>query len=170
MVAEYRLAPSIVINSKTYSVESLVDQGITISRGSLGMGSTLTWYGSPDSRADWSPLQYIKRDLVENDSESESSSWGKTTTEAKLKLKRQHNIDQLVAQTVVSSHIHNRHPNQNPLIPALGISGKLVAIMYDCVKDMLFHVVALKSLDINERCFNPHAIFLLWLLLHHSLF
>ena len=111
--------------------------------------------------------------MVESDSESESSSGGKTNIEAKLKLKPQH-IDQLVAQTVVSSHIHyNRHPNQNPLIPAVGISGvngELVAILYDCVRDLLFQVVALTWLDVSAGCLNTPVIFMLWLLLHHRLF
>ena len=76
VVAEYRLAPCMVLNSQTYSGTSMADLEFSISRGALGMGSTCTWYGSPDGRADWSPLQYIPRDLVESDSESESSSRG----------------------------------------------------------------------------------------------
>ena len=74
----------------------------------------------------------------------------------------------------MSSHIHyNRHPNQNPLIPAVGISGvngELVAILYDCVRDLLFQVVALTWLDVSAGCLNTPVVFMLWLLLHHRLF
>ena len=52
-----------------------------------------------------------------------------------VKAKRQitpHDVDQLLAQAVVSRHIHhNKHPEENPLIPDLGVSavnGEMMAV------------------------------------------
>ena len=49
------------------------------------------------------------------------------------------NTDQLIATTVVTSFIqHNRHPNLNPLIPAIMICVPTAQIcFYDCTKDLL---------------------------------
>ena len=79
-----------------------------------------------------------------------------------------------MAQAVVSSYIHhNRHPKQNPLIPALAVSGfngKVIAILYDCVNDVLFQIEPLTWLDMQNRQLLPHAVVLMWLILNHRLF
>ena len=122
------------MNSKNYSTDTLCEKGDNVNRG---MGSTLTWHGSPEGRADWTPLYFVRRPS-DTDSDAESSSGGKTAYEAKPRFKPRH-LGQLLVHAVVSSHVHhNRHPRQNPLIPALGISGvdgEMVAGLYDCTKD-----------------------------------
>ena len=81
--------------------------------------------------------------------------------------------EQLLAQAVVSSHIHhNRHPEQNPFIPALavsGVNGEMLACLYDCVNDLLFQLKPLTWLDKENRRLVPHNWFM-WLILHHRQF
>ena len=70
------------------------------------------------------------------------------------------------------SFIHaNRHPAQNALIPALGISGgsgEFIAALYDCRRDVLLHLKPV--VWFHEGRFMESAIFLLWLFLHHKIF
>ena len=54
------------------------------------------------------------------------------------------NIDQIFGQPVVASFIHrNRHPEQNALIPAIGLAGvdgHVMAVLYDCNTDRALHI------------------------------
>ena len=82
-------------------------------------------------------------------------------------------LNQVVGHSVVMSFIHsNRHPEQNSLIPALGISGKdrtIIASLYDCHMDILFHLHPVLWLN-EDGTFTESVVVLLWLLLHHKLF
>ena len=77
------LTPSVVLNALNYSAKTMREAGAHIATGYLGMGSSLTWHGAPDGRADWAPLQSISCIHDDSDSDSEASSGGKTTCEAK---------------------------------------------------------------------------------------
>ena len=83
-------------------------------------------------------------------------------------------VDQIVAQSVVSSFIHNtRHPEQNPLIPSVGISTferKVMAVFYDPYLDVLLLSSKIKWLEEEEQCFSKPGVVFLWLLRHHQLF
>ena len=94
-----------MVNARRYSTLTLCESGTCVNRAYLEMGSRLTWHGSSDGRADWAPLHFVKRSTGDTDSESESSSGGKTTFEAKAKFTPP-DLDQFLAQAVVSSHIH----------------------------------------------------------------
>ena len=164
-----RLVPRMCVNAESYSTETLCDKGITINREYLGMGSNLTWHGTSDGRADWTSLQFIrKREFLERDSDSDSSSGGKTVCEAKQKLLSPKQCDQMLAQCVVSSHIHhNRHPLQNPLIPSLGISGvdgKMMAYLYDSFNDVMFRLEPVYWLNIDTDSLVRKGILLIWLI------
>ena len=122
----------------------------------MGMGSGLTWRGTPDGRADFAPVSIVRRSSLEgqSDSESEQSTGGKTVYEAKRDFGGK-DVDQLVAQVVVSSFIHKkRHKEQNTLTPAVGLSmleGSLVAAMYDSKLDIVFTSDQVQWLDMDER-------------------
>ena len=167
-----RLVSTVQVNARTYSLTTLSQQGVSLQRGYLGMGTSLTWHGSPDARTNWVPVTQCRRHKFESDSSSDSecSSGG---IEAKKQLQPT-DLDQLMAQAVVSSYIHhNRHPEQNPLIPALavsGVNGEMIAILYDCVNDILFQITPLTWLDMHTRQLVPPTVVLMWLILNHRLF
>ena len=75
---------------------------------------------------------------------------------------------------MVSSFTHgNKHPAQNGLVPAVGISGEggeIMAILYDCHVDVMLKIFPLRWMNFGNKCYNMHGIFVLWLLLHHRLF
>ena len=91
-------------------------------------------------------------------------------------------IDQILAHAVVASFIHhNRHPAQNPLVPALGLSGvpegttwvgggEVVALLYNCSTDLALRVEPLPWLDCMSQCLNSRGIFVMSIMLHHRLF
>jgi hypothetical protein len=61
--------------------------------------------------------------VISEDPSGEVSDGGKTVLEAK-RVFTPDNIDQIFGQAVVASFIHrNRHPEQNALIPAIGLAG-----------------------------------------------
>ena len=84
--------------------------------------------------------------IGEPETSSEESSGGKTSYKAKTEFS-QDSVDQLLGHAVVTSFVHgNRHPNQNPLVPAVGIScleGEVMALLYDCRKDALLLLLSL---------------------------
>ena len=167
------LTPSVVLNALSYSAKTMREAGAHIATGYLGMGSSITWHGTPDGRADWAPLQSVSHIHDDSDSDSEASSGGKTTCEAK-KTFSPSELDQLMAQAVVSSYVHyNRHPEQNPLVPALGFScmdGLLLAVVYDCTTDTMLQLLPLPWIDMPKRRLVQHGVVVMWLLLHHRLF
>ena len=63
--------------------------------------------------------------------------------------------DQLMAHAVVSSYIHhNRHLEQNPLVPALCFScmdGLLLVVIYDCTTDTRLQLLPLTWIDIPKH-------------------
>lgn len=78
-----------------------------------------------------------------------------------------------MGQSVVSSFTHaNRHPDQNSLVPAVGISagGDFMVFLYDCRNDVLLEIVPMPWINIGRQRFNAYGIFVLWLILHHRLF
>ena len=91
-----------------------------------------------------------------------------------------HDLDQVVAQAVLSSFIHhNRHPDQYALVPAVGISaveGHVLAVLFDCQFDVLLtslEVPWLSWFNLDEDRGGGLAIprvIILWLLLHYRLF
>ena len=165
------------VNKLSYSEVSLVDNHVdpSISPKFMGMGSCLTWRGTLDGRADFAPVSIVQRSCLEDrsDSESEQSTGGKTVYEAKQDLGGK-DVDQLVAQVVVSPFIHKkRHKEQNTLTPAVGLSmldGSLVAAMYDSKLDILFTSDQVQWLDMDKQGLSVQGVVFLWLLLHHHLF
>ena len=89
------------------------------------MGVTTTWRGAPDGCCDLLPvIDATSKENNQDDQDSDASSGGKTTIEAKVKSLEIAELNQVTRHAVVMSFIHaNRHPAQNALIPALGISG-----------------------------------------------
>ena len=172
-----KLTPLFELNRRSYSeatlIEHCVDPGVTARY--MGMGTRQTWHGTPDGRANFAAVSIARTSDHGNTSESESehSSVSKTVYEAKKEFCGA-NIDQLTAQAVVSSFVHNkRHPDQNPLVPAVGIStldGYMVSIMYDCKLDVLLTSSLIKWLDIDDKRLVKSGVVLLWLVLHHRLF
>ena len=83
-------------------------------------------------------------------------------------------VHQVSAEAVVSSFIHNnRHPEQNPLVPAVGIAmleGCVMSAMYDGKLDILLTSSKVRWLETDERHLVKTGVVFLWLLLHHQLF
>ena len=151
------------IDAKTYSAEALVSTNVSsVNREAIGIGTSATWHGSPDGRSDWVSVKFGTMSYTLNkDSDSEDSLGGKVSIEAKVEFKPA-DIDQLVAQAVVSSHIHyNRHPSQNSLLPSVGISGdgRFVVVMYDCVLDVLVHTAIMPYVDLITGDLTPLTSF-----------
>ena len=75
------LTPHIALNRLSYSDDVLLERGISMRRAYIGIGSILTWHGTPDGRAEWTQLRVSRtRREVDDESESDlSSSGGKTT-------------------------------------------------------------------------------------------
>ena len=120
-------------------------------RENIGMGSNKTWHGHPDGSSDWAPLSAMM-----NDNQSgEVSDGGKTTLEAK-QMCTPDTVDQVFGQAVVASFIHrNRHPEQNALIPAVGLEGldgNVMAVLYDCNTDRAFNIHPQQWFDVDNRC------------------
>ena len=132
----------------------------------MGMGETTTWHGAPDSLP---VIDATSKENNQDDQDSDASSGGKTTIEAKVKSLEIAELNQVTGHAVMMSFVHaNRHPAQNALIPALGISGgsgEFIVALYDCHRDVLLHLVWFR-----EGKFMESAIFLLWLFLHHKIF
>ena len=114
-----------------------------------------------------------------SESESDVSSGGGgggggTSYKAKLAFSPT-DTDQLVGHAMVASFIHsNKHPDQNALAPALGISNgigaEVKAILYDCREDVMLHISPLLWIDFSSKRFVEDGILVLWLLLHHRPF
>ena len=87
---------------------------------------------------------------------------------------KEDDIDQVIGHAVVASFVHHkRHPQQNPLIPSVGISseGGVIAALYDCQSDVLLsRPPEVTWLNRQDRTLDRCGVVLLWLLLHHSLF
>ena len=166
-----RLTPVFEVNKRWYSCHV----NPSISPRFMGMGSLRTWRGHLDGRADFAPVSIIRGSTIEDnsDSESELSAGGKTVCEAKKEFDYR-DMDQLVAQAVVSSFISKtRHRDQNSLIPAVGLSlieGELVVAMYDSNLDILLTSDPVQWLDMEMRRLTGPGIVFLWLVLHHRLF
>ena len=170
-----RLTPVLEMSRHSYSGDVLLEEGahVRLTSAYLGMGAKWTWHGHPDARAEWTPLGLVRGASKETASDSEQAAGTKTTYEAK-KTFSMDDVDQIVAQSVVSSFIHNnRHPEQNPLIPSVGISTferKVMAVLYDPNLDVLLISSKIKWLEEEEQCFSKPGVVFLWLLLHHQLF
>lgn len=168
-----KLMPSVEVNACNYSTATISAYSVPCSRAYLGMGTILTWHGSPDARTDWVPVTHWKRQSIESSSSSSDSLGSKTVVEAKKYLQPLHK-DQLLAQAVVSSYIHkNRHPDQNPCTPALALStvdGKMMSFFYDCENDLLLEIGPLRWIDISKSKLVPYAVVLIWLILNHRYF
>ena len=136
----------------------------------MGMGSIATWHGAPDGYSDL--VVSSTGGVDDEDDLSDVSTVGKASVEAKLIKLGVAELNQVTGHSVVMSFIHlNRHPDQNSLIPAIGIcgrSGTYVASLYDCHKDILLHLHPVQWLKSGN--FVESAIFLLWLILHHKYF
>ena len=106
------------LNSKEYSTNlfsKLKVQSPTLE--AMGMGETTTWHGAPDGCCDLLPvIDATSKENNQDDQDSDASSGGKTTIG--------NSRTEPSNRACVMSFIHaNRHPAQNALIPALGISG-----------------------------------------------
>ena len=146
------------------------------------MGTPTTWHGTPDGRANGTSLYSLTTDKCESGSESDTSEGGATTFEDKLSFTLLEQIDQILAHAVVASFIHhNRHPDQNPLMLALGLSGvpegttwvgggEVVALLYNCSTDLALRVEPLAWLDCMSQRLDSRGIFVMWIILHHRLF
>ena len=136
----------------------------------MGMGEANTWRGAPDGYCD---VVVTNTTEDEDDSDSDVSSGGKATCEAKRVNLGLGDLNQVTGHSVVMSFVHfNRHPDQNSLVPAIGICGKFrefVASLYDCHRDVLLYLHPVQWLN-SSGSFDESAIVLLWLLLHHKLF
>jgi len=166
-----RLTGMFTLNSKEYSARLFSELKVQpLTREPMGMGETTTWHGDPDGYCDLLPVKDIT--AKEDDQDSDASSGGKATFEAKVASLGITELNQVTGHAVVMSFIHtNRHPAQNVLIPALGISGRsgeFVAALYDCHRDVLLHLHPIQWL--HDGKFMESAILLLWLFLHHKIF
>lgn len=88
-------------------------------------------HSCPNGRADLTPLPILG---AEDTKYSECSLGGNTTYDEKRAF-AEHDIDQVIAQTVVSSLVHNKHhPDQNLVILGVGFAAAagLMAVLYDC--------------------------------------
>ena len=175
---------NVVVNKQEYSAHFLASENAAdISRGWLGMGTRLTWRGSPDCRCNVDIVSTDK--VIEDESSMESdggtdtscsSSGAKVTVEGKKANLGPYEMNQVVGHAVTFGFIHNnRHRSQNPFIPALGISGDrctLMAAFYCPVTDVLMHFLPdeVQWFDLKNRTFVQEGVFLLWLIIHHSLF
>ena len=174
-IAEYLLKPlmgggetSVVLNKVEYSSVPGVKTDF------LGMGNEHTWHGAPDCRADI--VDVINLDTVPQEEEvSDAESQGrKTPVEVKPVTLMVRHLHQIVGNAVVYSFTHhNRHPDQNSLVPVLGISGLrglMMVTLYDCVEDVLVYVHPHKWFNTYEVLFAPEGLLMVWLALYHSLF
>jgi len=136
------------------------------------LGEVTTWHGAPDGYSDL-VVSSTCDVLDDDDDSSDVSTGGKASCEAKATKLGLSELNQVTGHSVVMSFVHNkRHPDQNPLVPAIGIcgnSGTYVASLYDCHKDILLHLHVVQWLDRDGKLVES-AVVLLWLLLHHKLF
>ena len=109
----------------------------------------------------------------ESESEYKQSAVGKAVCEAKTMFAG-NNIDQLVAQAIMSSFTHkNRHRDQNSLVPTVGLSlleDSLTVTVYDCHLDTLFTSDQVQWMDMDLKQLSVPGVVLLWLLMHHHKF
>jgi len=167
------LAGTFSFNAKEYSTKLFSKLRVKYNpdRSPKGMGSIETWHGAPDGCSD---LVVSSTGDVDDDEDDRSdvSTGGKASVEAKAINLGVAELNQVTGHSVVMSFIHiNRHPDQNCLVPAIGMCGKsgtYVASLYDCHKDILLHLHPVQWL--KKGNFVESAIFLLWLLLHHKHF
>lgn len=177
-----RLCSNVVVNKQAYSAQFLAAEHAAISRGWLGMGTRLTWRGAPDCRC---TVDIVSTDKVIDDESSMESDSGdsscssagtQVTVEGKKANIGLYEMNQVVGHAVTYGFIHaNRHPSQNPFIPAIGLSGSrctLMAAFYCPVTDVLIHLLPdeVQWFDIKKRCFVKEGVFVLWLLIYHALF
>ncbi|XP_065828502.1 uncharacterized protein [Oscarella lobularis] len=81
-------------------------------------------------------------------------------------------MPQVSAQVVVWSFVrHHRHPDENPLVPAIIINMRSFrVVMYDCLHDVFLELTDdVPFLDKTGK-FNLTSIAYLWVILHHSMF
>jgi len=159
------------LNSKEYSTKLFSKLKVQpITRKSMGMGETTTWHDAPDGYCDLLPvIDATSKENNQDDQDSDAaSSGGKTTFKAKVDSLRIEELNQVTGHAVVMSFAHaNRHPAQNALILALGISGRsgeFIAALYNCHRDVLLHLKPVQWLCDDK--FIESVIFLLWLFLH----
>lgn len=170
-----------MLATATFLLEPLVKKQVVFSRAEysqvegvktdfLGIGNQYTWHGSPDCRCD--TVDVVNLIPIPEDSDVESSG-SKTPIEMKRTINVTH-VHQVVGNVVTYSFVHHHcHPHQNPLVPALGISGghgTFIVAMYDCVRDVLCYTKPCVWFNSLTAKLQPEGILMIWLTLYHSLF
>ena len=111
--------------------------------GYLGIGTDLTWHGAPDCRADVDILNVDQLAPDDDDASDTENTGGKTPIEGKHGCLSPRHLHQVIGNVVTYAFVHRkRHPDQNPLVPAVGISGsygEMLLAFYDPVLDVLIH-------------------------------
>ena len=81
-------------------------------------------------------------------------------------------LPQVSTQVVVWSFVqHNRHPDENPLVPAILINMRSFRfVMYDCVHDVFLELTDDVPFLNKTGQFKLLSIAYLWVILHHSMF
>ena len=131
----------------------------------LGMGTRLTWHGSPDARC------YMVNLLSSSDYDC-LPTWERSskTADGKHKALGIQGLNEVTAHAVVSSFINkNIFEGYNHLAPAILINAVDLALaFYDAESDVLIHVLPLPWRDRNELIIG--RVCLLWMALHFMLF
>ena len=160
MADHLQLLAKISVDKETYSEGALSQEDATVKREYMGVGSGKTWHGAPDGRASWTSLS------IYNPSESDSADsdlGGGASLEAEQLFAVGH-VDQLLAHAVVMSHTHhNRHPEQYPVVPAVGlggVEGEMMAVVYDCVADVKIQIPPICWIDVMRNAmWNLECLF-----------
>lgn len=140
--------------------------------GPIGIGDRRLWWGQPDACVrpldsdnplDSTLVVATSPDPDESDSETDAES---SQFEAKLKVTSAH-LPQAVATAIVHSFTQNkRHPQLNPMVPAVLINGSVFRIvLYDCCKDMLLVSNTVKYREGNKM--TQLGTLVLWLIINH---
>ena len=139
----------------------------------MGIGSKETLHGYPDARvrAEQSDIHLITPSVSGDSNPGSPSSIGDSVVVEGKRFSSLFNTDQLIATNVVISFTeHNRHPDFNPLVPAIMICVPTAQIcFYDCTKDILLLSNTFDWLrcEDGKRYVDKAAILLLWITVHH---
>lgn len=171
-LAQFLLLPlcqSVTLEKRKHESKALKEVGLDVNP--IGIGSKLTWHGSPDCRAFPSNLNVIslEEEGEEDDNENEEDQAAGNEEEGSqaadshfVNAKRKCNIRkdsdsiqaQVVATTIVASFIEN-NLNNNSMMPVLLMCKRRVRVyLYDCI------------LCCSEEVQYPLAVYLVWVALH----
>ncbi len=143
--------------------------------GTIGLGSTKTWHGTPDVRVRGTNIVVSGMEMEEDETEDEeerkveedSDSDGMTVLlEVKSSMRAAH-MPQAISICITSSFIENNlHEDMDPTVPTILIDGsKFRVILYNCVEDVLL-ISETKDLRTGDRLSSTGVAFL-WIVINH---